>query len=73
MKILLSKEDAAAAVSLSVSTINRMVSEGRFPKPVRVGVRVLFRHKDLEEWADKLANNEMPTPTKKRGRPRLAV
>jgi len=73
MKILLDKQETCAAVSLSQSTIRLMVLDGRFPNPVRVGSRVLWRVKDIEEWADKLANNEIPEPSKKRGRPRLAI
>ena len=73
MKVLLDKVETCKAVSLSQSMIQRMILDGRFPKSVKVGSRVLWRAKDLEDWADKLANNDIPEPSKKRGRPRLAV
>jgi predicted DNA-binding transcriptional regulator AlpA len=73
LKILLDKEETVSAVSLSISTINRLVIEGRFPKPVRVGTRVLWRHSELVEWSEKLGDGAMLASGKKRGRPRLAV
>ena len=72
-KILLDKTETCLAVSLSPSTISRMVLDGRFPKSVRIGGCVRWRAKDIEAWAEKLASNEIPEPGKKRGRPRLAV
>ena len=65
MKILLNKEETNQAVSLSQSTITRMILDNRFPKSIKVGARVLWRAADLEEWAKKLANNEVPEPAKK--------
>jgi predicted DNA-binding transcriptional regulator AlpA len=71
MKILLDKSETSAAVSLSESTIARMVLKGEFPKPVRLGGRVLWRASDLEKWAENL--QDQPEKKEKRGRPRLAV
>ena len=73
MKILMSKTETSKSVSLSPSTISRMIADDRFPKSVKIGDRVMWRVKDLEEWAEKLANNEIPEPPKKRGRKRLSA
>lgn len=70
MKILLDKKETAAAVSLSESTIDRLVRSGEFPMPVKQGTRVLWRAKDLEKWADNLPTNQVKKET--RGRKRLA-
>jgi predicted DNA-binding transcriptional regulator AlpA len=71
MKLLLDKSETSSAVSLSESTIARMVLKGEFPKPVRAGARVLWRAADLEKWADNLP--DQLAKKEKRGRPRLAV
>ena len=71
MKILLDKKETAAAVSLSESTIERLVKAEKFPMPVKQGSRVLWRTKDLEQWADNLPTNTVKKET--RGRKRLAV
>lgn len=71
IKILLDKSETSAAVSLSESTIARMIAAGEFPKPVNVGSRVLWRAGDLQQWADNLQQN--PVKKERRGRKRLAV
>lgn len=73
MKILLNIEETCSAVSLSASTIKRLMLEGRFPDPVRVGGRVLWRAVDLQQWAEQLAGGGLPETVKKRGRKRLAA
>jgi len=73
MKLLLNKAETCDAVSLSVSKINKMIADNRFPKPVKIGGNVRWKQSDLQEWVDKLVSNEIPGPSKKRGRPRLAV
>jgi len=73
MKLLLNKTETCQAVALSECTIRRMMRDGRFPKPVNVGSRVLWRSTDLQQWASKLEAGDVPEPRKKRGRPRLAV
>jgi excisionase family DNA binding protein len=75
VKILLNKEEASAALSISVGTLDRLVREGKII-PVRLGARVLFKVADLEAFVDNLDQEgvEYPLePKKKRGRPRLAV
>jgi excisionase family DNA binding protein len=75
MKLLLDKHEASAALSISVSTLERMVNDGRIASPVKIGARVLFKRADLQEFVDSLASDRqvIPEPKKARGRPRLAV
>lgn len=75
MKILLNKEEASAALSISTSTLDRLVREGKI-RPVRLWTRVLFKVADLEAFVDNLGQegvDAQEVPKKKRGRPRLAV
>jgi excisionase family DNA binding protein len=75
MKILLNKEEASAALSISTSMLDRLVREGKI-RPVRMGTRVLFKVADLEAFVDNIYQDGVKgqiEPKKKRGRPRLAV
>ncbi|WP_369973867.1 helix-turn-helix transcriptional regulator [Pelomonas sp. KK5] len=39
--------------SLGRSTIYRLISEGKFPRPVRIGDRaVAWRQTDLDSWSE---------------------
>lgn len=50
---LLSREQAMAFLGgISASTLWRLEQQGSL-KPVRIGRRVLFRHRDLERLVDK--------------------
>jgi prophage regulatory protein len=41
------------ATGLSRSTIYQLMAEGRFPRPVRLGMRaVAWREADIEQWLD---------------------
>jgi predicted DNA-binding transcriptional regulator AlpA len=83
MKILLDKKETSQAVSLSESTIARMVKNNCFPSPIEIGTRVLWRVKDIEKWADSLRDDHQSlqnpvdhgqaTQKKRAGRKRLAV
>ena len=47
----LSNNQTCEMVNLSISTINRMVREGSFPKKVKLSPnRVGFRLSDIEKW-----------------------
>ena len=47
----LSNNQTCEMVNLSISTINRMVKEGSFPKKVKLSPnRVGFRLSDVEKW-----------------------
>lgn len=48
---LLRRPDVEARTGLSRSSIYRMMDEGEFPRPIRVGRRaVAWRASDLERW-----------------------
>lgn len=73
MKLLLTKNETCSMVSLSPSKIDRMVTDNRFPQSVKIGSNVRWRYNDIKDWVDKLASNDTPDSSKKRGRPRLAT
>jgi prophage regulatory protein len=44
-----------ARIGLSCSTIYMMMSEGRFPRPIKIGRRAVgWRASDVEEWLETL-------------------
>ena len=51
-QLLLSAADAAALCSMSVRTWQRLKSEGRVPRPVRLGRSNRWRRDELERWVD---------------------
>jgi excisionase family DNA binding protein len=61
VKILLNKEEASAALSISVGTLDRLVREGKI-RPVRLGTRVLFKVTDLEAFVDNLDQEGVDAP-----------
>ena len=71
-KLLLSVNDAANTLSVSVSTINRLARDGKL-RYVRIGNRVLFKQSELESYVEKLAAGDVSVQPKKRGRPRLSA
>ena len=73
MPILLTYQQTADAVSLSESTIKRMISRGEFPRPVSIGDSKRFRQADLVAWSESLPTQSDQEPESKRGRKRLAV
>jgi len=56
-KILLTKEEAAEMLSMSVSKINRLMSEEAIPVK-RIGGLVRFHRDQLNAWAINLDNAE---------------
>ncbi len=44
---LISLRNAAARVGVSSRTIYRLLASSAFPKPRRIGRKILFRHSDL--------------------------
>ena len=49
-KLLLTKREAAGTLSVSVRTIDNLISAGAL-QPRRIGKRVLFARRTLEEFA----------------------
>jgi excisionase family DNA binding protein len=56
-RALLTKQDAADYLSVSLSTFKRFVTN-RDIKPIHVVSRAMFRRTDLDELIDKLATGE---------------
>ncbi|MGA2093103.1 MAG: helix-turn-helix domain-containing protein [Sedimentisphaerales bacterium] len=50
-KILLSADDAAAALSVSRAHLYSMHAAGQIPQPVRIGKRTLWSADELRAWA----------------------
>jgi len=48
--LLVGKGEAARLTGVSVRSIDRLVSSGRFLSPVRLGGRVLWNRHALEQW-----------------------
>lgn len=63
----LSAEQAAEYLHLTTRSLRRMRAEGRGPRAVKLGGRLLFRRADLQSWLDANADREP-----RRGRPRRA-
>lgn len=53
---LLSAKEVGKRIGLSVSSIERMIrtEDNSFPRPVRVGIRKLWRVEEVEAWIDGL-------------------
>jgi predicted DNA-binding transcriptional regulator AlpA len=49
-RLLVDGQETARITSLSLRTIERLVSMDRFPKPVRLGRRRLWDRRKLQEW-----------------------
>jgi len=47
---LLSAEDLADRFGVAPSTIRRQTAAGKFPQPVRVGRRILWRSDEVRAW-----------------------
>lgn len=49
----LTVKDAAEHVGLSASTLNKMRVEGRGPRYMRLGNRVIYRRQDLDAYLER--------------------
>ena len=60
----LEKEVAAQFVSLSVSTLEKLVREGQFPRPrLLAGRRTGYLVRELEEWLEsRPVSDQLPPP-----------
>lgn len=50
--LLIDKAEAARLTSLSPRTVDRFVSCGKFPPPLRVGGRRLWNRQAIIEWVN---------------------
>ncbi|MGH9716432.1 MAG: excisionase family DNA-binding protein [Candidatus Acidiferrales bacterium] len=68
-KVLFSRKEAAAALAVSVSTLDLMLAAGLL-RSVRFGRRVLVHREEIERCARKIAQGDMPSvwPEKHRGK-----
>jgi hypothetical protein len=57
-RLLYSRTDSALQLSISVRSLDYLISEGRL-KPRRIGGRVLIHHDDLIRLADRGDNESM--------------
>jgi len=59
---LLSPKQVINRLSIPSSTLYRWISNGTFPKPIKIGPRrTAFRHTDIEQWLDRQAETETIT------------
>jgi prophage regulatory protein len=58
---LISPNQVMARLDIPSTTLYRWISEGRFPRPIRIGPRrTAFRVKEIEEWLDNRAKKITP-------------
>jgi prophage regulatory protein len=71
-RIILSKEEAAAALSISASTLERLVRGEAFPRPRLLSTgRVGWLLRELIEWAEaRPASDLLPPPNTRARKPR---
>lgn len=63
MTQLLTIEEAASELNVSVATLRYWRVNGRGPRSARLGRRVMYRQSDLEQWvADRFADARTRTP-----------
>ena len=59
---LMRRPEVEQAVDLSRASIYRLMSEGQFPRPIRIGKRaVRWRATDVLDWLDSRAQTDEPT------------
>lgn len=56
---LLSPKQVISRLSIPSTTLYRWISEGKFPKPIKIGDRrTAFKLTDLEKWLETKAEQE---------------
>lgn len=59
---LISPKQVMKRLSIPSSTLYRWISNGNFPKPIKIGPRrTAFRHTDIEQWLDRQSETEIIT------------
>lgn len=60
---LLRRRTVEAITGLSKSTLYKLIDEGRFPRPVKIGARaVAWRNSDISEWINSLSETGVIEP-----------
>ena len=58
---LMRRPDVEKAVDLSCASIYRLMSEGRFPRPIRTGKRtVRWKAEDVSDWLESRPTSNSP-------------
>ncbi len=58
---LMRRPDVEKAVDLSCASIYRLMSEGRFPRPIRIGRRaVRWKAEDVSDWLESRPASNSP-------------
>lgn len=61
---LLSPKQVINRMSIPSSTLYRWISNGTFPKPIKIGPRrTAFRQADIEQWLDRQSEISIETDT----------
>ena len=61
--VLLRRPEVEKIVGLSVSSLYRLMAEGSFPRPVRLGGRaVAWRATDIADWLESRPSTANETP-----------
>ncbi len=58
MQQLMDKKQLAALLGVSVKTIDLWISQGKGPKPLRIGRLVKFQHSDVETFIQQLTGEK---------------
>ena len=48
----------ARIVPVSKASLYRMIAEGKFPKPFRLGARSVWTKEDIEQWREQWLEND---------------
>jgi len=79
LKLLLDYEEAAAALAMTRAALRDLVYSGRGPAVTKIGRRIFFAIRDLEDFVDRhrecappLDDPDPPVMKRRRGRPTIA-
>lgn len=57
---ILRRRDVQLMIRLSRSTIYKMIAEGNFPRPIKLGARAVgWRKSDITDWLELRANGQI--------------
>ena len=66
MQLLLTEQDVARQIKVSLASLRKWRVERRGPQFVKVGALVRYRPEDLEEWMATLPKAETSCPPRQR-------
>jgi len=53
-KLLYDMKDLKQIVNLGRNKIYQLIRRGKFPKPIKIGTKSLWKRKDIEKWVDEI-------------------